>query len=69
MRLWGTAELAKATGVTQKYITILAQQGKIKANKIGNRYIIADSEAQRWLTHRRDVAPKRMSQKEKLKAL
>ncbi len=51
-KLWTTATLSKAAGVWQSYVRRLVQQGRIKATKHGQTWLIEDKEARKWLQTR-----------------
>lgn len=47
---WTVFELAKEAGVSPQYLRYLLREEIVKGDKPGGRdWIIADSEAQRWL--------------------
>ena len=54
---WTTGQLAKAAGVTERYIRRIVREQKIKAERFGRAWMIADDEAQRYLQQRKDKQP------------
>jgi len=52
MVAWTTAQLANATGLTQRYIRRLVKQGQIKGEKIARDWIVPDEEADRFIKQR-----------------
>ena len=50
---WTTAELAKAAGVSQDYVSQDIRGGRLKAIKRGNMWLIADVVARAWLDNPR----------------
>ena len=56
--LWTTAQLAEATGLTVRHIGRLAKSGKIQAQNVGNRWLIDDEEAQRFIAERKKLQEK-----------
>ena len=50
---WTTRELAEAAGVTADFITQDIRRGTLKAVKRGMFWLIADEDAQAWLSNPR----------------
>lgn len=49
---WTTKKLAKATGLTDRYIRYLIEQKEIAAEKAGRDWLISDDEAARFVEER-----------------
>lgn len=45
-----TAELARKVGKTKRWIQQLCKEGRIEAKKYGRDYLIADDEADRYVS-------------------
>ena len=46
---WTTAQIAEATGLSQRYVGTLLNAGKIIGYKAGHDWIIQDEEAKRFV--------------------
>jgi len=56
-QIYGTAELAKAAGVSREWVRLEIVSGNIDAEKIGQTWVIPKDEGDRWLRER-EAQPK-----------
>lgn len=56
--LWSVTKLAEKAGVTPQAIRFALKEGKMEARKIGNSWVIPDSEAKNWLQSRNKASKK-----------
>ena len=49
---WTTATLSEVTGLTQRHIARLCKSGAIKAQSVGNMWLIDDEDAKRFVAER-----------------
>jgi hypothetical protein len=49
--LWTAERLAKQANVSARFVRAEIKAGRLKAEKLGHIWVIADEEARRWLSH------------------